>query len=69
MTDAALYTAQDVRVDNGREPSPNPLRRWSIVILGLAVLIAGSSAFAPRAEAGSCTGIALIEGPLLPVIV
>lgn len=50
-------------------PSGEPdkrMRALSIGILGLAVLIAGASIFTAPAEAGSCTGYAALEAPLLP---
>lgn len=48
--------------DPERDPRVRPI---ALTVIGLAVLIAVAGAFGP-VEAGSCTGYAALEAPLLP---
>lgn len=48
-------------------PNRKHMRKLAYSMLALSVLALGAAGFTEPAEAGSCTGYAALERPLLPV--
>jgi hypothetical protein len=61
-------TANDLDREDG-DKGLNPLRKIAYSTLALAVLAIAATTMTAPAEAGSCTGYAALENPLLPVVV
>ena len=60
-------TAMDLPNDPQVTP-PNPLRVLTYSVIALTVGVLAVATLTAPADAGSCTGIAALEAPLLPVI-
>ena len=67
MTHAPTFDDHILPSDDQEPEGSNHLRKISILIVFTAISIGAMTAFGGSAEAGTCTGMAALEAPLLPV--